>query len=101
MHHNGLDLILDDIMSVDEAAALKPSPEVYRYAIDRLGATPAATWMVAAHGWDIAGAMRTGLHGAFVSRPGQSPDPLAVPDIVAANFTDLADKLIIAERAGN
>jgi 2-haloacid dehalogenase len=101
MHHNGLDLVLDDIMSVDEAGALKPSPEVYRFAVDRLGATPSATWMVAAHGWDIAGAMRSGWRGAFVSRPGQYPDPLAVPDIVAANFIDLADKLIIAERAEN
>jgi 2-haloacid dehalogenase len=94
MRHAGLDSILDRIMSVEEVGALKPSPEVYRFAIDRLGTTPAATWMIAAHGWDIAGAMRSGLRGAFVSRPGQYPDPLAVPDIVAANLVDLAEELI-------
>ena len=101
IRHAGLDAMFDDTISVDEAGALKPSPEVYRYAVDRLDATPSATWMVAAHGWDIAGAMRSGLRGAFVSRPGQYPDPLAVPDIVAANLIDLADELIAAERVAN
>lgn len=94
MRHAGLEALLDEVMSVDEAGALKPSPQVYRFALDRLGTEPGATWMVAAHGWDIAGAMRAGLRGAFVARPGQTPDPFAVPDIVAANLIDLADELI-------
>src|SRR4051812_7389956 len=32
MQYAGLDSILDDVMSVDEAGSLKPSPEVYRFA---------------------------------------------------------------------
>jgi 2-haloacid dehalogenase len=95
MRHAGLDAILDEVMSVDEAGALKPSPEVYRYAVDRLGTTPTTTWMVAAHGWDIAGAMRADLRGAFVSRPGQHPDPLTAPEIVASDLVDLANELIV------
>jgi 2-haloacid dehalogenase len=37
--------------------------------------------MVAAHGWDIAGATRVGMRGAFVRRPGQFADPFAPPEI--------------------
>jgi 2-haloacid dehalogenase len=98
MRHAGLDALFDVVMSVDEAAALKPSPEVYRFALERLGTPASATWMIAAHGWDIAGAMRCGLRGAFVARPGQRADPLAAPDIAAANLIDLVDELITFDR---
>lgn len=73
--------LFDHVMSVEDAGALKPAPEVYRYAVERIGLPPPAVWMVAAHGWDIAGATRAGLRGAFVSRPGQLADPFAPPEI--------------------
>jgi 2-haloacid dehalogenase len=97
LHQVGLSPLFDEIMSVDEAGALKPAPEVYTFAIRRLNLAPNSIWMVAAHGWDIAGATRAGLRGAFVTRPGQSPDPFAPPEIVADDLLTLAHTILDLE----
>jgi 2-haloacid dehalogenase len=97
MRHTGLRPLFTEIMSVDEVGALKPAPEVYQFAAGRLGLAPGSIWMVAAHGWDIAGATRAGLRGAFVARPGQSPDPFAPPEIIANDLPSLARAILDAE----
>ena len=99
VRHAGLAPLFDEIMSVDEAGALKPAPEVYRFALARLGLPADAVWMVAAHGWDIAGAMRAGLRGAFVARPGQAPDPFAPPDITEPDLVSLARAILASNDA--
>ena len=98
LHHVELSPLFDEIMSVDEASALKPAPEVYAFAVRRLGLAPGSIWMVAAHGWDIAGATRAGLRGAFVARPGQSPDPFALPEIIADDLLTVAHTILDLER---
>ena len=98
LHHAGLSPLFDEIMSVDEAGALKPAPEVYKFAVRRLNLAPSSIWMVAAHGWDIAGATRVGLRGAFVARPGQSPDPFAPPEIITNDLLSIARAILAAER---
>ena len=98
LHHAGLSPLFAEIMSVDEAGALKPAPEVYDFAVRRLDLPPGSVWMVAAHGWDIAGATRAGLRGAFVARPGQSPDPFAPPEIIANDLLTLAHTILDLER---
>jgi 2-haloacid dehalogenase len=98
LHHAGLSPLFAQIMSVDEAGALKPAPEVYDFAVRRLKLAPGSIWMVAAHGWDIAGATRAGLRGAFVARPGQSPDPFAPAEIMADDLLSLARAILAADR---
>jgi 2-haloacid dehalogenase len=98
LHYAGLSPLFTEIMSVDEAGALKPAPEVYDFAVGRLDLAPGSIWMVAAHGWDIAGATRAGLRGAFVARPGQSPDPFAPPEIIADDLLATARAILAAER---
>jgi 2-haloacid dehalogenase len=97
LHHAGLAPLFDQIMSVDEAGALKPALEVYDFALRRLDLAPGSIWMVAAHGWDIAGATRAGLRGAFVARPGQSPDPFAPPEIQADDLLAIAHAILDLE----
>jgi 2-haloacid dehalogenase len=94
LHRAGLAPLFAEVMSIDEAGALKPAPEVYRFAAGRLTLPPASIWMVAAHGWDIAGATRAGMRGAFVARPGQSPDPFALPEIVADDLLAFAQAIL-------
>jgi 2-haloacid dehalogenase len=98
LQHTGLSPLFAEIMSVDEAGALKPAPEVYDFAARRLDLSPSSIWMVAAHGWDIAGATRAGLRSAFVARPGQSPDPFAPPEILADDLLSTARAILAAER---
>jgi 2-haloacid dehalogenase len=96
LRHAGLSPLFDEIMSVDEASALKPTPEVYSFAAARFRLPPSSIWMIAAHGWDIAGAMRAGLHGAFVARPGQRADPFAPPELARDNLMALATAMLAA-----
>lgn len=94
----GLSPAFEAILTVDLAGRLKPAAEVYTAAARELGVTTADTLMVAAHGWDIAGAMNAGCDGAFIARPGQVPDPLFPPPrFTAPDLLDLAVQLIAAE----
>jgi 2-haloacid dehalogenase len=55
--------------------------------------------LVAAHAWDVAGAMRAGCAAAFVARPGQVLDPLApTPDVVGRDLRDVAEGIVRAEQ---
>jgi 2-haloacid dehalogenase len=63
-----------------------------------LGVAPDSLLMVAAHAWDIAGAMRVGLAGTFLARPGQILDDLTPrPAYVASDLVDLS-RQILAQR---
>lgn len=67
----GVAALFDVIMSVEMVPRFKPHRSVYLAAADRLGSHPSEMVMVAAHDWDIAGAMAVGMRGVFISRPGQ------------------------------
>ena len=61
-----LDTHVDEIVGADEVGAYKPDPRVYRHAADRLGASAGSICLVAAHAWDVLGAMRAGFDAAWV-----------------------------------
>lgn len=85
----------DRVFSADRALRLKPAPEPYRMAVHEMGVTPQQTWLVAAHGWDLAGAAAVGCRTAFLARPGKVLDPLgAPPTLVAEDVEVLARRLL-------
>ena len=85
----------DLIMSVEDTERFKPAAEVYEMAAVRLGVATSEMTMVAAHDWDIAGAMRAGCRGAYVTRPGMVLNPLyPTPDIVGPNLRNVAEQLL-------
>lgn len=95
LEHAGLAGQFEQILSVHQSGTLKPSPLVYRDATRHLGTMPAAAMMVAAHDWDVAGAMAAGLKGALVLRGGGTVNPLFPrPDIVAPGLDALAVAII-------
>ena len=60
----------------------------------------AALRLVAAHSWDVAGALRAGWAAAFVARPGMVPDPLfGQPDIVGADLAVVAEAILAGDGA--
>ncbi len=63
------------LLSVDAVERYKPAREAYAYASRELDVAPGEILLVAAHGWDCAGAMAAGCRAAFVRRPGQALDP--------------------------
>lgn len=86
------------ILSADSARRLKPAPEPYRLAAHRLAVAPDAMRLIAAHSWDIAGALNAGCAAAYVGRNHAPLDPLVpVPDIVAPDLKAVADAIISME----
>lgn len=95
----GLRDLFAQSFSADAVQRLKPAREPYRMAAARLGVAIGEIRLVAAHSWDVAGAMRAGCAAAFVGRPGQVLDPLAPrPDIVGADLSEVADRILEADR---
>jgi 2-haloacid dehalogenase len=94
----------DAILSADKIRALKPQRQAYEYAASTLGVPLSEIRLVAAHGWDIAGALAAGCNAAFVRRPavdltypGMSLNPLSdQPDIVGESLIEVADKIVIS-----
>ncbi|NJM05754.1 haloacid dehalogenase type II [Candidatus Gracilibacteria bacterium] len=98
--HAGLTDLFELRLSADTVQRLKPAPEAYRMAAERLGVAPGDIRLVAAHAWDIAGALRAGCAAAFVARPGMVLDPLApVPDVVGDDMHAVVEQILTLERA--
>ncbi len=54
--------------------------------------------MVAAHDWDVAGALNAGCAAAFIARPGKVLNPLMpVPDIIGNDLIEVAERIILAD----
>src|SRR6202521_5637018 len=76
LQNAGLTQYFDESISVESVRRFKPDLEVYRSAAAHLGAQPAELLLIAAHPWDVFGAMKAGWQGAFVARNGITPFPL-------------------------
>lgn len=84
----------DTTLSVDAVKKYKPALETYQWAAKTLGVPANEILMVAAHGWDIAGAKAAGMQTAFLNRKGQSLYPLAsAPDYIGKGVLEVADRL--------
>ncbi len=101
MENSGLGEFFEQMMSADEVQRLKPAPEPYQMAAEKLNVEVEDIRLVAAHAWDVAGALRAGCAAAFVGRPGKVPDPLVErPDVVGDDLMEVADGIIEAEGQG-
>jgi 2-haloacid dehalogenase len=91
----GLAERFDAILSADQVRALKPRAEAYQLVATTLDVALADVRLVAAHGWDIAGALAAGCRAAFVKRPGQSLIPVSdQPDIIGDDLVEVAQKIL-------
>lgn len=83
------------MLSIDTMREYKPALETYREATKKLGARPEEAMLIAAHGWDITGALHAGLQAAFISREGQVQYPLAPnPNYMGNSLTSIAEQLV-------
>jgi 2-haloacid dehalogenase len=95
LRNAGLRELLEAAFSADAVHCLKPAPEPYRMVAERTGVPIGEVRLVAAHGWDIAGALSAGCRAAFVARPGATLYPHGPqPDVVAPDLAGVADALL-------
>jgi len=94
----GLSAFFEHSFSVDAVRRYKPAPEVYGSVAEKLGLSVGQLRLVAAHAWDVVGALRAGCAAAFVARPGKVLYPLGPkPDIIGPDFRSVATQIVAVE----
>ncbi len=67
-------------------------------AAESLGVEVGQVRLVAAHAWDVAGALQAGCAAAFVARPGMVLNPLFEhPDVVGSDLREVAEGILKVE----
>lgn len=85
----------DDVISADTVKRLKPAPEPYRAVASASDVAISEVRLVAAHSWDVSGALSAGCQAAFVARPGMVLSPIGrQPDIVGADLAAVVDQIV-------
>lgn len=81
--------------SVDSVRMFKPAAEVYQMAARELDVAVDQIRLVAAHDWDVVGALNAGCAAAFIARPGKVLNPLLPqPDIIGLDLGEVAVKIV-------
>jgi 2-haloacid dehalogenase len=87
----------EQALSIDSLKKYKPEAATYLWAAKELAAQPDEMLMIAAHGWDLAGASHAGLKTCFIAREGQSLYTLSSkPDFEATDILAMAEQLVTA-----
>ena len=91
----GLTEYFDERLSVEDIGKFKPFTDTYAWGARKMGVKPEECMLIAAHGWDVAGALWAGWRAAFISRPGQQLFPLAPQtEINEPDLLKISEKLI-------
>lgn len=98
LKNSGLFDYFERSFSVDSIRRFKPDAEVYRMTARELGVSVERIRLVAAHDWDVAGALLAGCTAAFIRRAGKVLNPLMpVPDIVGNDLVEVAEMIVAAD----
>ncbi|WP_019875682.1 haloacid dehalogenase type II [Sporichthya polymorpha] len=90
---NGLESLVEKVLTTSELQAWKPPAKVYLHAATELGLPPDRVCLVACHAWDCHGAKRAGLMAGWVARAEGGYDEIFAPADV------LGDDLVAVARA--
>ncbi len=95
LKYAGIDHFFDEVISVEVVKKYKPHPDTYLHVLNKYSVEANKAMMIAAHGWDIAGAKMAGLQAAFINRPGKSHYPLAIePEIAGSSLMEITNSLL-------
>lgn len=87
----GLRDLFEAALSADTVRALKPAAAAYQHVATECGVVLSEVRLVAAHAWDVSGALAAGARAAFVARPGMVLSPLGPqPDIAGTDLAEVA-----------
>ena len=91
----GLRTYLREVLSTEAVHAFKPAPQVYRWACEQVDCPPDRTALLAANSWDVHGAIRAGMIGAFATRlEGRVPEVTRRPHVIAERLDDTVIRLL-------
>lgn len=82
-------------ISIEDFGKYKPDIGVYNWAAQKMGIENKDCLLIAAHGWDVAGASWAGWNNAFIARNGQELFPLApLPTFNKPDLLSIAKELV-------
>ncbi|WP_188192689.1 haloacid dehalogenase type II [Nonomuraea sp. SYSU D8015] len=91
LRREGLLDLVEARLDVSGPRVWKPGRAAYDYAVGRAGVSPGQAALVAVHPWDIDGAQRAGLVGAYLNRRGTPyPGVMSAPNVSAPDLRALA-----------
>jgi 2-haloacid dehalogenase len=95
LKYAGIEQYFDGRLSTDSLNVFKPHTRTYHWAAHQANVPIQNCMLIAAHGWDVAGARLAGMRAAFIERPGKTLYPLG-PDVEfkAPEMGAIADHLI-------
>ena len=86
-------------LSVESLSMYKPHPKTYHWAANKVGVPIENCMLLAAHGWDVAGATLAGMRAAFMERPGKTLYPLGPKiEIMGKDMIAISNQLIDLEK---
>ena len=89
----------EQLLSVDDAPAWKPSHEAYAYAARECGVPREDMVLVASHPWDVDGAIRAGLDAVWVDRhEAHYPASFSAPTYTVAGIDGINE--VLSQRLG-
>jgi 2-haloacid dehalogenase len=95
LERGGLSALVEQTLSSESIRAWKPAREVYLWAAGSCGIAPDRLALVAAHGWDVHGAVRAGLTGAWFPRGEQVyPEVYEPAHVTAASLPEAVEALL-------
>jgi 2-haloacid dehalogenase len=95
LDRSGLDRFVDQVISVADVGKWKPPPEVYRYALERIGRPAGDVALVAVHAFDCHGAHAAGLTTGWASRHERHYGDVFTPaDVTGEDLVEVADGLL-------
>jgi 2-haloacid dehalogenase len=91
----GVTPLVEKALSSEVIQAWKPAREVYLWAAGSCGVAPERMALIAAHGWDVLGAQRAGLTGAWFPRGERSyPAVYEAPHVSATDLGGAVEGLL-------
>ncbi len=97
----GITPLVERCLSSEVVRAWKPAREVYLWAAGACGVVPERMALVAAHGWDVLGAQRAGLTGAWFPRSERTyPRVYDEPHVHAADVGGAVEALLALPSPG-
>lgn len=91
----GIHDYFDRVISADSVRRLKPAAAPYLAVAAAFDVEPIEVRLVAAHSWDISGALAAGCKAAFVARPGAVLSPIGPqPDIVGPDVRAVVNEIV-------
>lgn len=98
LENAGIRDLFDGTFSADTVRALKPARAAYELVARGCDVPLSEVRLVAAHAWDVSGALSAGARAAFVARPGMVVSPLGEqPDIVGADISEVVEQIIAVD----